>query len=523
MQLRDGNEKREAAGTPRVGRRRLVLLTLGMASGMAGGMASPFGQPLAWAQSGLDNPNIEGQRSGQFNLQRFRPAPGPRNFLSTRTVRTDGEHAFSLSALGHVAYEPLVVELAGDVCQERQDCRTRAVQGLGTLDLMAAYTPIPDIQLSLRVPLTYAYGQGMTLEGLPQRNADEGIAGIEDFAISDPEVEAKFRFYGSRETPIALGAAVFVSAPLGRAMAEDAFIGSETLTAGGRFIVDGLSGPFSYAVNLGYRYQGKAKIVSDLGSEALFSVAAGVSLTPTIRLLADAFGTSQLDGQPGTTSAEVAVAAQFQPMMSPWAVTLGGGPGIIQGAIGVPVVRGFLGVSYTHEQRDEDGDGILPPADLCPSAAEDFDGFEDHDGCPDLDNDGDAIPDDTDQCPMDPEDLDGFEDLDGCPDLDNDKDGIIDTQDRCPNEPENINGFEDADGCPDVKDSDGDGVPDTEDKCPHEAEDTDGFEDTDGCPDLDNDGDTIPDDRDECVDQPEDFNGVEDEDGCPEGEVEDLD
>nr|MBA3501557.1 OmpA family protein [Deltaproteobacteria bacterium] len=40
----------------------------------------------------------------------------------------------------------------------------------------------------------------------------------------------------------------------------------------------------------------------------------------------------------------------------------------------------------------------------------------------DLDNDG--ILDNVDKCPRVPEDLDGFEDTDGCPDLDNDKDGI---------------------------------------------------------------------------------------------------
>src|SRR5579863_2340230 len=38
------------------------------------------------------------------------------------------------------------------------------------------------------------------------------------------------------------------------------------------------------------------------------------------------------------------------------------------------------------------------------------------------DADGDGIPDNVDKCPNDPEDKDGFEDADGCPDLDNDKD-----------------------------------------------------------------------------------------------------
>jgi len=60
-----------------------------------------------------------------------------------------------------------------------------------------------------------------------------------------------------------------------------------------------------------------------------------------------------------------------------------------------------------------------------------------------------GIPDKVDLCPNDPEDFDGFEDEDGCPDPDNDHDRIPDKLDKCPNEPETYNGFEDEDGCPD--------------------------------------------------------------------------
>jgi outer membrane protein OmpA-like peptidoglycan-associated protein len=162
---------------------------------------------------------------------------------------------------------------------------------------------------------------------------------------------------------------------------------------------------------------------------------------------------------------------------------------------------------------DRDGDGIKDTLDKCPDDPEDFDGFEDADGCPDPDNDrdgvpdsddkcpnlpgpppdgcpvssggdrdGDGIPDDVDKCPDDPEDFDGFEDADGCPDPDNDHDGIPDVDDLCPNDPEDKDGFEDADGCPDP-DNDKDGILDKNDKCPNEPETYNGFQDEDGCPD----------------------------------------
>jgi outer membrane protein OmpA-like peptidoglycan-associated protein len=124
-------------------------------------------------------------------------------------------------------------------------------------------------------------------------------------------------------------------------------------------------------------------------------------------------------------------------------------------------------VGYTMPEKtaplDTDGDGILDVDDACPTEPEDFDGFEDEDGCPDLDNDGDGILDVDDACPNDPEDFDGFEDEDGCPDPDNDGDGILDVDDACPNEP----GPPETKGCPDP-DRDGDGVPDRIDNCPDE-------------------------------------------------------
>jgi OOP family OmpA-OmpF porin len=132
--------------------------------------------------------------------------------------------------------------------------------------------------------------------------------------------------------------------------------------------------------------------------------------------------------------------------------------------------------------KDKDGDGIPDDVDKCPNEAEDKDGFQDQDGCPDLDNDGDGIPDALDKCPNQPEDKDGFEDEDGCPDLDNDGDGIPDALDKCPNQPEDKDGFEDDDGCPDP-DNDKDGIPDAIDKCPNEPETVNHYKDEDGCPD----------------------------------------
>ncbi len=124
---------------------------------------------------------------------------------------------------------------------------------------------------------------------------------------------------------------------------------------------------------------------------------------------------------------------------------------VLDGAKDCPV-RGIL---VKHSDMDPwldgDGDGLGLVDDLCPYALEDFDGFEDDNGCPDPDNDQDGTVDAEDQCPSESEDRDGYEDEDGCPDDDNDADGIADVDDQCPEQGETINRFEDEDGCPDVR------------------------------------------------------------------------
>jgi outer membrane protein OmpA-like peptidoglycan-associated protein len=131
---------------------------------------------------------------------------------------------------------------------------------------------------------------------------------------------------------------------------------------------------------------------------------------------------------------------------------------------------------------DRDHDGLADKHDRCPEQAEDRDGFEDKDGCPDLDDDKDGVPDTRDKCPKEAEDRDGFQDDDGCADPDNDKDGVLDAADKCPAELEDQDGFQDDDGCADL-DNDKDEVPDIDDLCPGEPETVNDYADSDGCPD----------------------------------------
>jgi len=186
----------------------------------------------------------------------------------------------------------------------------------------------------------------------------------------------------------------------------------------------------------------------------------------------------------------------------------------LSSAVGTPALRVVLGLGWAPRFLDADKDGIQDEKDECPELAEDRDGFQDGDGCPDFDNDDDGVGDEDDRCPAEKEDADGFEDEDGCLDPDDDHDAIPDAKDACPREA----GPDSADpklrGCP-PRDRDMDGVYEPDDKCPKQAEDRDGFEDADGCPDPDNDQDKLPDKQDACPD----VAGIKRQDpklsGCP--------
>lgn len=115
-------------------------------------------------------------------------------------------------------------------------------------------------------------------------------------------------------------------------------------------------------------------------------------------------------------------------------------------------------------KADTDGDGLIDGDEVNNYFTDPKNSDTDGDGLTDgyevlvvktnplsIDTDGDGIPDADDECPNLPEDFDGFEDEDGCPDVDNDGDGILDVDDKCPDKPETFNDYQDDDGCPDEK------------------------------------------------------------------------
>jgi len=287
---------------------------------------------------------------------------------------------------------------------------------------------------------------------------------------------------------------------------------------------------FSVVGNIGYHLRPTIE-VNNLVIDDAITWGVGVRIpTPLeeLKVVGSVFGAIPLDKNidPATQlettdlrSTPIELDAAAEMTFGDFVGVAGAGFGLTEG-FGSPDFRLFLSFGYVPQCKDPDGDGICNQTDDCPEEPEDFDGFQDSDGCPDLDNDKDGVPDVKDgapdsagfgKCRDNPEDKDGFEDADGCPDKDNDQDGIPDVSDgkADPNFP----GFGICRG------QDGD-KPDFA----NTAEDKDGYQDDDGCPDGDNDGDGILDPADgpadasgfgQCRDQPEDKDGFQDDDGCP--------
>ncbi|MEZ4394043.1 MAG: OmpA family protein [Polyangiales bacterium] len=467
----------------------------------------------AWAQTPF-NQNID--------MQTFRLAPGANNFLTVAGARVDGNAGFDLGVWANYSAGALTIfnadcpNVDNDSGCSAGSVRSRPVAHLATLNIMPSVTFGRRFQLSLDIPVTLADGDAIDPATFRPVGGASNPQSRTSAALGDPRVELKVRLAGLGMRGVAFAVSLWGNIPTGQFTGGDQrFIADGQFSGGARAILDLRYGRFSAAINAGavLRPESAQVLSTSVGSRMLWGAGLGYDLTPRFGLIAEFFGSTDFSSALQSNAVEGDLAARYR--AGDWAVTLGGGAGLVRGA-GAPAARAFAGMVWSPTHIDLDHDGVDDAVDRCPNEPEDRDGFEDQDGCPDPDNDGDGIEDANDRCPDEAEDRDQFQDNDGCPDPDNDGDGIPDGFDSCPREPEDMDGDRDNDGCPD-NDRDRDGIPDDRDACPTEPEEFDGFQDEDGCPDPDNDGDGIPDAEDQCSDQPETVNGIDDTDGCPDG------
>jgi outer membrane protein OmpA-like peptidoglycan-associated protein len=487
-----------------------------------------------------------------FSLQNFRPAVDSKGYITVNASQILGHLDFSLGLVG--SYTHNVLNLTG------QGARLDVEHYL-TPQLQFAIGLFKWVELGLSLPVHIMFGSRSPkfTDADPNQNNSLNFSGQ---FVGDIGFHVKARFLNTSKYPVGLGLLFSLYVPSGDAKK---FLGEGQVTLRPEIIVDkefGYSRRFKMALNAGALIRPSVHSYTDvgttltgvpdvnggmdfcqpstmlgaapgsgvcgtqqtrsLGSQFTYGLGLSYAVVPAkFDLVGELFGYADISGQSSASPLEGLLAMKVYLATKSY-FEIGGGAGLLPkslagGMTGSPDFRVFIGFIFEPSIGDRDGDGIKDDVDKCPDDPEDFDDFEDEDGCPDPDNDRDGIPDVVDKCPNEPETKNGFEDEDGCPDsldLDRDGDGIPDRLDKCPDDPEDKDGFEDEDGCPDP-DNDKDGILDVDDLCPNDPEDKDGFEDEDGCPDPDNDKDRILDKDDKCPNEPETYNGFEDEDGCP--------
>ena len=423
----------------------------------------------------------------ELQLQQFRPAAGPTDYLNTYSSAVAPHLEFDFGGYLDLASDPLKVSSFNAAFNS-------VVNNQATLSLIGNLGLFDMFEVQLLLPVTVFQGSEDLSPVLV--SPDEG-AELTSWGLNDPRISIKYSLFDLLRDPLGLGFILSGWIPVGL---DNRFVGDqsfslEALAAAEIWVVRGIR----IGANFGYRYRNQPVAIraATIGDELRWALATNIPLfIKTVdAILEFDGGISVAKDQTGLgglraeeVPAEVKLAFRWR-LHEDWSLTTGVGGAMNKEAVGTPDVRAILGlsghwVSGGQWGFDYDKDGIYGIHDKCPNDPEDFDGFQDLDGCPEPDNDGDGVPDEFDKCDNTPEGVSVGPD--GCPDNDLDGDGIPNDLDKCPEDPEDLDRFQDSDGCPEP-DNDGDGIPDTVDNCPMVPEVFNDFLDDDGCPDDPND------------------------------------
>lgn len=424
----------------------------------------------------------------ELQLQQFRPAAGPADYLNLYSAAVAPHLDFDFGGYVDIADDPLKVPSFSAAFNPVIESQT-------TLSLIGNLGLFDILEVGILIPATLLQSSADLSPVLPEE--DPG-AEIGQQSLNDPRITVKYQLLDLLRDPLGVGFVLNGWIPVGidNRFSGDQSFSLEALAVGEVWVVRGIR----IAANLGYRFRNKPVEVRDstIGDQIRWGVGTNIPLfIKTVDAIVEFDGGIGLaKKQPGLTGirpgevpAEVKAALRFRLWSNDWSLTTGIGGAMNKEAVGTPDVRFIIGlsghwVSGGQWGFDYDKDGIFGIHDKCPNDPEDFDGHQDLDGCPDPDNDNDGVPDEFDKCDNTPEGVEVGPD--GCPDNDLDGDGIPNDRDKCPEDPEDIDRFEDSDGCPDV-DNDQDGIPDAADNCPNKPETFNDFLDDDGCPDDPND------------------------------------
>jgi hypothetical protein len=380
-----------------------------------------------------------------IDVQLMNYSIGPKQFFTVNSADVTDEKQLALDAFFTFLSKPFSVYSTdgGSDPSIVGAPRVPIVETLTAAQLTAAYGVNEKLQVGASLPLVFSLsGQGL--------NPNTGMAaadGVSVTGLGDLRVEGKYRLWSAKNRETRLAGVGGLTLPTSVGSDGSKFIGDNLPTLAGGVAVTWSRDRIALGANAGFILRKPRTIyASTVGQQLTFGAAASVGVTDKFAVIGEFFGRGGLESSFALDESPMELIGGIRLITAKSvAVTVGGGAGLDR-AIGSPQARFFLSLGYAPDVRDSDGDGIQNAKDKCPLIPEDFDGYEDDDGCPDDDNDGDRRPDSEDKCPNQAEDIDGFDDDDGCPELDNDGDDVDDHQDECPNHPETGKGENPYDG-----------------------------------------------------------------------------
>jgi len=362
-----------------------------------------------------------------FDAEIFRPATSSNGFFTQDGATVLDRNVFNLGLAFSASQDPLVMR---DPATGEPLMNGSVVSSRVGASLVAGIGLLGKLELGIAVPLTVAQDGELDLV-----RPGESLSGA---GLGDVRALAKVKLFGSGALRVALAGTLIL--PTGDA---EGFSGGRTAAFEPKLIMAIHSGGLAVALNAGYRVRGKSQVANLIVDDELtVGVGASVRLVPRkLWAIAEGYVIAgvQGDGEEREMPAEMIVGGRYA-ISSDWQVQAGIGFGVTRG-YGAPTTRGVFSFAYAPQRP--------APKRLAPIKKVIVKRPPPPEPEPPKDSDGDGLFDDKDKCPNNPEDFDKWQDEDGCPDPDNDGDKIADKDDQCPNEAEVVNGIKDKDGCPD--------------------------------------------------------------------------
>ncbi|HTV22455.1 MAG TPA: OmpA family protein [Polyangiaceae bacterium] len=332
----------------------------------------------------------------QVDAERFKPAVTHDGWVNAEgSAVRHPDDAWEFGAWLNYARHPLIIA-------DDDGLVTPLVAGRASLDLLGSVSFAKRLALGVGLPVFLQNGDAASGAG-----------------VGDLRLVPKLELVSDLEDGLGMALAAEVRAP----------------THGGDFSGGASSFAFFPKVILDHRFRGGIRIGANVGvilreDESFLNVTQGDELAYAVDVGYRFGGLSgrteigvELSGGVNLKDAgdeETALEALgfLRQVLSPdWQIAGGVGAGVLEG-YGVPTWRIFIGATFTPTSHDRDYDGIPDSEDQCIEFAEDRDGVQDTDGCPEEDPDGDhdGVADDDDECPTEKETINGHDDDDGCPD-----------------------------------------------------------------------------------------------------------